>query len=146
MKKIAQIVLFCCLSQVVIAAQTTPSNEDYSVSLVRNLMQYPANLGSGFTEKQLNRLGDRISIGLIKALDEKDFKNPAVIKSIMPLISQAFSYPQLISIPEDRNPKVTLFLLKNIEGNISDTELKQQITTLSHSLSERFPISPETNY
>jgi len=96
------------------------TEDDYSIPVVINLMKQPTGLSSGFAEKQVNRLGDRVSIALLKILDDTDFKDSQKVKSILPLIRASFLHPGLIKYQEDRNPKITLFMLRKIEGDIED--------------------------
>ncbi|MDQ5845793.1 MAG: hypothetical protein M3539_10925 [Acidobacteriota bacterium] len=116
---------------------TEQRDDAYSIHLVENLLQYPTQLGAGFTEKQLNRLGDRVSIALLKILPEGELSNPQKVRSFLPLIRAAFLYPNLISIGEDRKPKVTLFLLRHLENEAKDRWLKEEIVQLRDFVKEK---------
>jgi len=112
------------------AANVRAQNETYDVPLVKGLLQHPEGLGwSGF-DKQVNRLGDRVSIALLKILEEKDFQSPQTVKSVLQLIRHSFLFPQLISIPADKEPRVTLFLLTHMENELKDPASKEQISQL----------------
>jgi hypothetical protein len=113
------------------------TEDNYSIPIVTNLMKQTTGLGSGFAEKQVNRLGDRVSIALLKILDETDFKDSQKLKSILPLIRASFLFPELIKYQEDRNPKVTLFMLQKIESDIEDAKLKSDITALIEFIKEK---------
>jgi hypothetical protein len=113
------------------------TEDDYSIPTVTNLMKQPTGLSSGFAEKQVNRLGDRVSIALLKILDETDFKDSQKLKSILPLIRASFLFPGLIKYREDRNPKVTLFMLQKIESEIEDAKLKYDIAGLIEFIKEK---------
>jgi hypothetical protein len=113
------------------------TEDDYSIPTVTYLMKQPTGLGSGFAEKQVNRLGDRVSIALLKILDETDFRDSQKVKSILPLIRASFLLPRLIKFQEDRNPKVTLFMLQKIESAIEDAKLKSDITELIEFIKEK---------
>lgn len=102
-------------------------NETYDVPLVRGLLQQPEGLGWSGMDKQVNRLGDRISIALLKILEEKDFQNPQTIRNMLQLIRHSFLFPKLISIPADREPKVTIFLLMHLRNEVKDFALKEEI-------------------
>lgn len=112
-------------------------DDTYSIHLVKNLLQYPAQLGAGFSEKQVNRLGDRVSIALLKILDEKSLSNPQQIRKFLPLIRTAFLAPEIIAIAEDKKPAVTLFLLRYLEVNVQDGNLKNEIIQLMGSIKEK---------
>jgi hypothetical protein len=113
------------------------TEDNYSIPIVINLMKQPPGFSSGFAEKQFNRLGDRVSIALMKILDNTDFKDPQRVKSILPLIRASFLFPELIKYQEDRNPKVTLFMLQKIESDIEDAKLKSDITELMEFIKEK---------
>jgi len=113
------------------------TEDDYSIPTVTNLMKQKTGLGSGFAEKQVNRLGDRVSIALLKILDEADFKDSQKVKSILPLVRASFLNPSLIKYQEDRNPKVTLLMLQKIENDIGDAKLKSDITELIEFIKEK---------
>lgn len=111
--------------------------DSYSIQLVKNLLQYPAQLGAGFSEKQVNRLGDKVSIALLKILDEQALSNPQQIRKFLPLIHTAFLAPQIITIAEDKKPAVTLFLLRYLEANAQDGNLKNEIAQLMGFIKEK---------
>jgi hypothetical protein len=92
---------------------------------------------TGFGEKQLNRLGDRVSVALVKILSEEDMKNAQEIRKILPLIRGAFLAPQIITIPEDRKPAVTLLLLSKLEATAQDEILKKEILDLKDFVREK---------
>lgn len=77
--------------------------------------------------KDFQRLGDGISIALLKILGQQDLTKPEVVKRFLPLIRQSFSYPSIISIQADKDPKVTLFLLGYLENNLSDLGVRQEV-------------------
>jgi hypothetical protein len=64
-----------------------------------------------FTEKAINRLGDRAAIGLMRLIEDHPVGNVDQIKDILGVIRNAFSAPSIITVEEDRQPKATLFLL-----------------------------------
>ncbi len=118
------------LSNVIFVDGAEERDDAYSMNLVKSLLQHPAQMGAGFSEKQVNRLGDRVSIALIKILGDDALRNPEKIKTILPLIRSSFLYPDLISIAEDRKPKVTLFLLRHLERDVKALDLKREISQL----------------
>ena len=123
------IVLSTCAAQV--------GDDSYSIDLVRKLLQSPVLQASGFGEKQMNRLGDRVSIALIKILNEKDLSNPEEIRKILPLIRGAFVAPQIITIPEDKNPAVTVLLLGHLGAIAQDGVLRKEIADLREFIEEK---------
>ncbi|HEY3128882.1 MAG TPA: hypothetical protein VGL91_05450 [Acidobacteriota bacterium] len=102
-------------------------NDDYyAINLVDNLLRQSGDFNVSATEKQLNRLGDRVSIALLKILDEKALSDPRKLRRILPLIRGAFVRPEIVPIREDRKPKITLFLLRHL-GKVSDPAIQEQI-------------------
>jgi hypothetical protein len=79
------------------------------------------------TQKQLHRLGDGVSIALIKILGEADLVDPKNIKSFLPMIQDAFAYPDLIARDMDKKPTVTMVLLKYLGQTVTDTETQKEI-------------------
>ena len=101
-----------------------------SVAVVRSLLSLPPGTSFGVSEKQNERLGDRAAIATLKLFDEADLTRPETIRKLLPVLRESFSYPQLISIAEDRRPAVTLFLLHYLERNAPDPALKKEITAV----------------
>ena len=120
-------VLLVCLPTV---AQDARRDDDvYSIRLVRESVKNPALArGVSFTEKQLNRLGDRVSVALLKIYDADELKEPANIRRYLPVVRAAFAAPRIVPFAEDRKPKVTMFLLTHLEAGVGDTQLKAQIS------------------
>jgi hypothetical protein len=112
-------------------------DDPYSIHLVQSLLQYPVQQGTGFSEKQVNRLGDRVSIALIKILSEQEMRNPQKIREILPLIRTAFLAPQIITAPEDKKPAVTLLLLSYLESTVQDGILKKEIVDLTDFIKDK---------
>jgi len=105
-------------------------SDPYSVAVVRSLLSLPPGTSFGVSEKQNERLGDRAAIATLKLFDEADLTRPETIRKLLPVLRDSFSYPQLISIAEDRRPAVTLFLLHYLERNAPDPALKKEITAV----------------
>jgi hypothetical protein len=47
------------------------------VRVVKRLLALPPGFSSGFSEKQANRPGDRVSVALLKIYSEEELQNPA---------------------------------------------------------------------
>ncbi len=110
------------------AASRSEGAEDDSISVVRTALKLRATgqkIVLSHIQKYIPRLGDRVSIALLKILNEQDLEDPQTVRRFLPIIREAFDSPHFISIQEDREPKVTLFLLKHLEANLP--ELKQDI-------------------
>ena len=112
--------------------------EDYDVPLVKTALQEQLQgISLSFREKYVSRLGDRVSIALLKILDDGDFKDPRTLRAALRLVRQSFMYPNLISIIQDKKPKITLFLLNNLNGNTGDASLKGEISALIKFVKEK---------
>jgi len=106
------------------------SDDPYSMTFVQtNLRIASATPGLivGAVVKNWQRLGDGVSIALLKILDEEDFRNPKTVESFLPLIRQSFSYPPIVSVDVNKKPKVTMFLLRHLEQNVSDAQTRRDI-------------------
>lgn len=114
-----------------IAAATAvgrPQEDPYSVKFVELALHYRAQgLTIGQVQRNLVRLGDEVSVALLKSLDEDDLANPRKVQEFLPIICEAFSQPRFITLDIDKQPRVTLFLLKHLELNISDIKVKQDV-------------------
>jgi hypothetical protein len=125
-------------------SQTQTRNDPYEIDFVKTLLSIePGSPEASIFDKYNNRLGDQISIGLIKLLDEKQLLDPATVKTYLPIISDSFVEARLISSQEDLDPKATLFLLHCLKQNLKDAELRKQVTELETRISEFQGRSPK---
>lgn len=69
MKIVRNMLMAVAFLSVSLAGAGAQEDTDYSVTEVRELMRQPAGISSSFSEKQVNRLGDRMSIALMKMYD-----------------------------------------------------------------------------
>ena len=111
-------------------------SEDPTVRTVEGLLQLPSGFSSGFSEKQSNRLGDQVSIALLKIFNEKELEDAQNIRRFLPIIRSAFLYPKLIPT-QYRKPRVTLPLLARLERRVADAELKSEISTVAEFLKKQ---------
>ena len=74
---------------------------------------------------------------MVKILSEEDMKNAQEIRKILPLIRGAFVAPQIITVPEDKKPAVTLLLLNYLEAAVQDGALRKEIVDLIEFVKER---------
>jgi len=135
-------ILLICTAQ---NGAQTDQDDPYSVRFVQNNLQIAKNspgVTFGPVVSGLQRLGDGVSIALLKILEERDLKDPKTIKAFLHLIRQSFSGPSIISVELNKKPKVTLFLLKYVEQAVSDSELKREVRETIEYV-ERQSASPE---
>jgi hypothetical protein len=137
------ITAFCCIllfvSSVFAQDRVKEQGEDiYSIRLVKESVKNPDfALGFSVTEKQISWLGDRVSIALLKIYDADGLKDPHNIRNYLPIVRAAFVAPHIVRPAEDRKPKVTMFLLKYLEREISETNLKSQISGVIKYIEEQ---------
>jgi hypothetical protein len=123
-------IVLLSLSICVVLVGQEQALDPYSMKFVKQNLRIASASGGGEwagVGKDFQRLGDGVSIALLKILSQQDLRNPDVIRRFLPLIHRSFSYPSIISIDADKDPKVTLFLLGDLEQNISDPSLRQEI-------------------
>ncbi len=133
----------CIVVIVVCSPRICPAQcaEDYDVPLVRVVVQEQVQgISLSFREKYVSRLGDRVSIALLKILDDRDLANPKMVRVILRLVKQSFMSEDLISIVEDKKPKVTLFLLNRLLGETRDSKLRLEISDLIELVKDRKPL------
>ncbi len=105
-------------------------SDPYSLNLVNSELKVrTASRGivRSWAQKRLALLGDGISVALLKVLDDSDLKNPEMVKTLLPVIRDAFSQPQAIAIEVDKKPTVTVFLLNYVRQSVSDTQVQSEI-------------------
>ena len=127
MRTLAYVCCFCLFCWCFALAQAQQPEETYDVPFAKRLLAHPG-MSAGFDEKEAGRLGDRLAIAFLKASDPADLGDPAKLRSILFWLRDAFAAPQAIQVPEDRKPKVTLFLLDCLLSRTSDSTLKKEIT------------------
>src|SRR5260370_23293073 len=102
--------------------------DPYSIDFVHKALSlHSQGAYVSFVEKNVPRRGDQTSIALLKTFSDAELSNPQIVKSFLPLIQQSFSEPGAISMDIDKKPRVTLFLLKYLERNISDAQTQRDI-------------------
>jgi hypothetical protein len=104
--------------------------DPYAIQLIQGALKTALSqpgVNTSFVEKQLQRRGDAVSVALLKILDERDLTEVRTAEAVLDLVRQAFSSPKLISLEEDKKPKVTMFLLKYLQRSISETRTRKDI-------------------
>jgi hypothetical protein len=121
--------LLCLFSTFVVEqSDSTTEADPYSMQLVQMALRTRTE-GQIIAKVQthLSRMGDGVSIALLKILTEDDFREPHRVQEFLPIIREAFSQPQLISNEIDKKPKVTLFLLAHIRQDVPDIQAQHDI-------------------
>jgi hypothetical protein len=123
--------IFCALLGLVGASLGQSGDSDpYSINVVKFELQMRSGGGKvihGFSQKSLSRLGDGVSVAIMKILDQHALTNPETVRDFLPIVKDCFSQPQLISIAADKTPRVTLFLLDYVRQNVTDPQVQQEI-------------------
>jgi hypothetical protein len=113
-----------CVTLVTPAVAWQSNNDTHTVRLA---LEQPWEIRSGVVEKQINRMGDGVSIAIIRTLDEHELADPDNIRKILPMIRMAFAVPEIIAKQDDRVPPVTLLLLDYLESKTQDYALRSEI-------------------
>jgi hypothetical protein len=105
-----------------------PSPDPYSLVAVRGLMdRVSQGVTLGIDVKVVTRLGDRCAVAILKIVDQQDLKDPRKATVIVTMIHNSFAYPQNITVDEDKDPRVSLFLLAYLLEKVNDAQLQRQI-------------------
>lgn len=122
-----------------------PDTEDpYWLSLVSSELKMNADgrrVITSWGQKNLARLGDRVSVSILKILGPSELTNPDRVKGCLLLIREAFAQPQFISLEIDKDPKVTRFLLNYWRQNVADPTAQQDIRETLEIVTEKTAIS-----
>lgn len=139
------LILLCASALGLTASFGKQSDEGDPYSL--NTVQFELRMRSGgkrvthsWTQKQLARIGDGVSIALIKILDERDLDNPQIVSDFLPIIRDSFAQPQLISEEVNKKPKVTLVLLRYLRQNVSNAQTQKDIEETIRFVTEKASI------
>lgn len=117
---------FCLLT--LAAAGQVEENDPYSVELVRiALKRRVEGTVNAKTQTNLARMGDAVSIALLKDLRDDELSDPRTVAAFLPIVRDAFSEPRFITFRTDRQPKVTVFFLKQVEQGVEDPRLREKI-------------------
>src|SRR5580704_7305786 len=108
--------------------QVPPRNDPYSLQNVRNAMKnLEVGVVFGGDMKTIPRLGDACSIAILKSVDQPQLFEPKTVEVVLAMVNNAFAHPENISIEEDKNPKITMFLLSYLLDKVNAPELQSRI-------------------
>ncbi len=107
---------------------------DYVRVVTRALEERKINLVAGITEKQNARLGDNVAVALLKLYSREELVNPDNVRLYLPVIRNSFPHFRTGEKSCHRNPKVTLFLLHWLKGELEDRQLKEEVSQLIANL------------
>lgn len=105
-------------------------NYSYSKEIIEKILLNKVNNKElEETEETLNKLGDQVSIALMKCFLQKDkFEDKTYIKElILPIIKSAFNKPNQIENEIDKSPQATILFLDFMKCKTKDNDLKNEI-------------------
>jgi hypothetical protein len=126
MKCAVFVALFTLLSAQLTTSQGISGNDPYAEQIVREALSLHG-VSLSFTEKAVNRLGDRAAVALIRILADTPPAQPEQVTAILSLLHDAFAAPGMISDDADLQPKATLFLLECLRHLPSAQSLGVQV-------------------
>jgi hypothetical protein len=103
--------------------------DQYSIRLVKGLLDQPEGASVSWLDKARDRLGDRAAIALVKIFGEQELLQPRNLHRSLQIIHGAFSAPCLIEIASDRKPSITLFVLRDLERQVKDENLRKEVAS-----------------
>jgi hypothetical protein len=127
------------------SSERDPRCDDECVNIVRGLLELGSiGFSVSYLEKQNDRLGDRVGVALLRIFSEKDIADPDNVKIFLPVIREAFLYPEFVSRPENRIPTTTLPLLRDLERRLKgNPAMEKEISETISSLLENKKQKPE---
>lgn len=129
------ILLFGALISVIFCSSVNARPQDdkggdidqYSIGLVRGLLDQPEGASISWLDKARDRLGDRAAIALVKIFGEQELLQPGNLHRSLEIMRGAFSAPCIIEIASDRKPSVTLFVLRDLERQVRDETVRKEV-------------------
>ena len=117
---------------------TRRADDPYRLSTVEHILEFfPKKMFLSTAMKRVTWLGDGVSIALLKILTPVRLADPKMIADFLPIIRDSFSHVDYIERDSDKQPNVTLFLLRNLEERVSDSELRGEIRRTVQFVRER---------
>ena len=139
MKFVIAILLLSLLAQTC-SGGSQEEGEPYSIEIVRiELQMRSRGIFHGWSTRNLTSLGDRVSIALIKILNQQELMNPETIENYLPMIRDSFSHPENMSLESDRQPNVTALLLDHLLQNVSVAQTRIHIQQASDFVRAKAP-------
>lgn len=99
------------------------------VRQVKRLLRETPEFSTGFSEKQANRLGDKVAVALLQIYTKEELRDRENVRKFLPLIRSSFLSPNAIPA-RDRKPVTTLRLLVSLEKEERDPALRAEISEL----------------
>src|SRR5260370_26565391 len=110
MKLLALLLCATLCSFPTLFATQSEESDPYSIKLVQTALKTRSDgIVIAKVQTHLARMGDRVSVALLKDLSENMLTDPSTVEGFLPIIRDAFSEPRLIATEIDKEPRVTLF-------------------------------------
>ena len=130
------LLVMACSSSSLSPSQSEES-DPYSVHLLHVAMKTRSEgLFIAKVQTHMARMGDKVSIALLKDLSESELLDPNKVEEYLPIIQESFSQPQFIEVEIDKRAKVTMFLLKHVR-QVSLTIVCSKMSTTRFDSSRR---------
>jgi hypothetical protein len=128
------LLMLVALSTLVVSAfgqgcTTTDSSSALNAAgAVHSILAPPEGVleSEGIVEKILPRAGDSAAVAIIKAVSEEDYAKPWKVTRMLLILTKAFTYPDMVQICADREPKATMLLLAHLQ-NLAPLRLQAEI-------------------
>ena len=132
------LVMACSTFSSSLSPSQSEESDPYSVHLLQAAMKTRSEgLFIGTLQRHIARMGDKVSIALLKDLSESELLDPNKVEEYLPIIQDSFSQPQFIEVEIDKQPKVTMFLLKYVRRGILDSRVQQDIDNTIRFVEEK---------
>lgn len=129
------IVLICTFAFLNVARAQSAFPEPDVDGVVAQAYNLKNTLIVSTTEKTLYREGDGVAVALTHIIGQATVSDQQ-IERICSILETAFTYPQLIVNPRNRNPDVTLLLLESAKLRSSNPIVRDKLDVLrSHLIS-----------
>lgn len=121
-------VALCILALAIPLSGQTEQTDPYSIDLIRMALKLQGQgIHLSVVDKNIPRRGDETAIALLKIFREAELSDPKTVATFLPVIQESFSVPEAITNDADKNPSVTLMLLKHLQQNIPDVQTQHLI-------------------
>jgi hypothetical protein len=121
-------VILCLLALAIPLCGQTEQTDPYSINLIRMALKLQGQgIYLSVVDKNIPRRGDQTAIAVLKIFTDAGLSDPKTVATFLPVIQQSFSVPEAITNDADKNPSVTLVLLKHLQQTISDVRTQHLI-------------------
>jgi hypothetical protein len=83
-------------------------------------------VSEGHDQKVIGGMGDAAAVMVTKILADRKV-SPSEVDSVLVVLDSSFADPRAIDVASDREPRAALFLLRCLELDTSDIQLKRRI-------------------